>query len=72
VSDLFKALKTGFSTPEKAKRFTGWGTGACQGKLCVYNGLFVLCREGKCFPYTQRLPVEPLPFGALIGVDEVE
>lgn len=61
VEDITKSKSTGISTPEKVKRFTGWGTGPCQGKLCLANGLSILC-DSECSPYTQRLPVYPLPF----------
>jgi sarcosine oxidase subunit alpha len=64
VGDFVEAKKKDFSHPEKIKRFTGWGTGACQGKMCVANGL-TLIGVDHCSPYTQRLPVEPTPLGSL-------
>jgi sarcosine oxidase subunit alpha len=66
VEDLIKSKDMGFSQPEKAKRYTGWGTGPCQGKLCLVNGLSILC-DSECLPYTQRLPVYPLPFSFFEG-----
>lgn len=51
---------------EKAKRLTGWGTGVCQGKLCVANGLRLLGEP----PYTQRLPVQPTPLFLLAALGD--
>ncbi len=61
VKDFELSLRKGFSASEKAKRFTGWGTGVCQGKLCLVNGLRLLGDK----PYTQRLPTQPTPLGWL-------
>lgn len=51
---------------EKAKRSTGWGTGVCQGKLCLVNGLRLLGGA----PYTQRTPVQPTPLALLATLGE--
>lgn len=70
VADFMEAKAKGFSHPEKTKRFTGWGTGACQGKMCVANGL-ILIGVNHCSPYTQRLPVEPTTLGSLVHMEKV-
>ncbi len=69
VSDFEAAARKGLIEPEKIKRFTGWGTGVCQGKHCLYNGLRTLARDGAS-PYTQRLPITPTPFAALASLGD--
>ncbi len=69
VRDFEVAAKKGILGPEKTKRFTGWGTGVCQGKHCLYNGLRTLARDGAS-PYTQRLPITPTPFVVLARLGE--
>lgn len=63
VSDF---AHTGNMGAEKTKRATGWGTGVCQGKLCLANGLRLLNDT----PYTQRLPVQPTPLALLAALGE--
>ena len=35
LSDVERAIKTGFADLEEVKRYTGFGTGPCQGKECL-------------------------------------
>ena len=42
LDDLYSALKQGYNEIESIKRFTGIGTGKCQGKCCVIQSLRVL------------------------------
>jgi bacterioferritin-associated ferredoxin len=42
LDDLFSALEQGYNEIESIKRFTGIGTGKCQGKCCVIQTLRVL------------------------------
>ena len=39
LDDLYSALKQGYNEIESIKRFTGIGTGKCQGKCCVIQTL---------------------------------
>jgi bacterioferritin-associated ferredoxin len=45
LDELFSALGQGYSDIESLKRFTGIGTGKCQGKCCVIQTLRVLDSE---------------------------
>jgi bacterioferritin-associated ferredoxin len=42
LDDLYSALEQGYAEIESLKRFTGIGTGKCQGKCCVVQSLRVL------------------------------
>ncbi|MEM0120255.1 MAG: (2Fe-2S)-binding protein, partial [Thermoprotei archaeon] len=66
VRDFLLAKRKKINGSEKVKRFTGWGTGVCQGKLCVANGMRLLGGQ----PYTQRLPTQPTPLGWLASLGE--
>ncbi len=70
LAEIDHSLARGLSTVEEIKRYTGLGTGPCQGKECV--GL--LCkllidrgalRPAEAQPFTARPPVEPVSFGSL-------
>jgi bacterioferritin-associated ferredoxin len=42
LSELYSALGQGYAEIESLKRFTGIGTGKCQGKCCLVQTLRVL------------------------------
>jgi len=42
LDDLYSALEQGYGQIESLKRFTGIGTGKCQGKCCIVQSLRVL------------------------------
>lgn len=42
LDDVYSALEQGYGEIESIKRFTGIGTGKCQGKCCVVQTLRVL------------------------------
>jgi len=66
VRDFVLAQHKKLRGPEKTKRFTGWGTGVCQGKLCIANGMRILGDR----PYTQRLPTQPTPLAWLASLGD--
>ncbi len=45
LEELYSALEQGYSEIESIKRFTGIGTGKCQGKCCVVQTLRELAGE---------------------------
>lgn len=45
LEELFSALEQGYAEIESLKRFTGIGTGKCQGKCCIIQTLRVLAGE---------------------------
>lgn len=62
LEELESALKQGYTDLESIKRFTGIGTGRCQGKCCLVQTIRALAaRTGSQFPFpTIRPPVVPL------------
>jgi len=70
IGELDRALDRGLTTIEEIKRYTGLGTGPCQGKECVgaLARLLVergLARPEALQPFTARPPAEPITFGLL-------
>lgn len=70
VGEVDRTLAGGLTTVEEIKRYTGLGTGPCQGKECVP----VLCRmliargvltPERAQPFTARPPIEPVTFATL-------
>jgi bacterioferritin-associated ferredoxin len=45
LDDLYSALEQGYDEIESVKRFTGIGTGKCQGKCCLIQTLRVLASD---------------------------
>ena len=74
VYDLEEAIARGYTDIESLKRYTGFGTGFCQGKSCVALCARLLVERGgsAALPLiTPRPPVHPLPLGLLAGLAEV-
>ena len=68
--DLEHAVARGYKDIEEVKRYTGFGTGPCQGKECLSALARHLVARGlvkpeQLRPFTARPPVEPVTFGAL-------
>jgi NAD(P)H-nitrite reductase large subunit len=64
TGDVERAVATGFGDLEEVKRYTGFGTGPCQGKECLRNVALHLCRlTGRALestaPFTSRPPLAP-------------
>ena len=62
--DCFLAIKKGYCDVESVKRYTGFGTGMCQGKQCHATVASLLAREAKAkpehvLPFTPRPPLNP-------------
>jgi NAD(P)H-nitrite reductase large subunit len=73
LHDLDEAITRGYSDMESLKRYTGFGTGWCQGKWCVALCARLLTLRGgsAALPITPRPPLHPLAFGALAGLARV-
>lgn len=70
MSEVDHAIELGLRTIEEIKRYTGLGTGPCQGKECLGVLAMHLCRRGLAEPgtiepFTARPPTEPVTLGAL-------
>ncbi len=75
LEDLEDASKAGFRGIEVMKRYTGVGTGLCQGRYCLPDALLLLAHlEGRPAPEVgyirQRPPLVPTPLSALAVVHE--
>jgi bacterioferritin-associated ferredoxin len=70
VHDLEDAIARGHTDIESLKRYTGFGTGWCQGKWCVALCARLLVERGgsATLPITLRPPVHPLALGDLAGL----
>ena len=74
LSEVERASARGYSGIEVVKRYTGLGTGLCQGRYCLPDALLLLSiLEGRSPSevgfITQRPPAVPTPLGALADLD---
>jgi bacterioferritin-associated ferredoxin len=73
LEDFREAYQEGFSEFESLKRYTGVGTGFCQGKGCLGEAALELARLRGVTPAaipltTIRQPAEPLTFAELAAL----
>lgn len=72
-AEIEHALSLGLSTIEELKRYTGLGTGPCQGKECQATLAAWLQARGHApetlQSFTPRPPTEPVTFGALAALE---
>jgi NAD(P)H-nitrite reductase large subunit len=73
LHELEDAIARGHNDLESLKRYTGFGTGWCQGKSCVAVCARVLAEKGGSaeLPFTPRPPYHPLSLADLAGLAEV-
>src|SRR6476660_452126 len=73
LHELEDAFARGHTDIESLKRYTGFGTGWCQGKGCVALCARLLVERGGSAkgPITPRPPVHPIAFGDLAGLADV-
>jgi sarcosine oxidase, subunit beta len=74
LADIEDAIDSGHTDVESLKRYTGFGTGVCQGKSCVAPVARVLFERTGCAahtisPFTPRPPIAPLPMRLLAAKD---
>jgi len=70
IEDIDHAVAKGYSDVESVKRYTGFGTGMCQGKSCLGAVARHLAQSGalppgRLVPFTPRPPVYPTELSAL-------
>jgi NAD(P)H-nitrite reductase large subunit len=72
-TELEEAIARGHDDIESLKRYTGFGTGWCQGKSCVALCARLLTERGgdASLPITPRPPIHPLRLCDLAGLAEV-
>ncbi len=73
LHDIETCLSLGLCSIEEIKRYTGLGTGPCQGKECLAGLARVLVERGlgeprALQPFTTRPPAEPVTFGSLAAL----
>ena len=66
LADVERAVRTGYADLEEVKRYTGFGTGPCQGKECLAPIACALARltgaaPATIRPFTARPPLQPTP-----------
>lgn len=73
LHELEDAVARGHDDIESLKRYTGFGTGWCQGKGCVALCAQLLAARGgdANLPFTPRPPIHPLRLADLAGLAEV-
>ena len=64
AGDVERAIATGFTDLEEVKRYTGFGTGPCQGKECLRHVALTIARltgrdPAAIAPFTSRPPLAP-------------
>lgn len=62
--DVVRAVAAGFRSIEEVKRYTGFGTGSCQGKECLANVARAIATASgvpaaTLQPFTARSPLAP-------------
>ena len=77
LADLQHTIALGYRTIEEVKRYTGLGTGPCEGKECMVHAarMCVAAHGGDqsaVEPFTSRPPVQPAPLGIFARQDEDE
>ncbi|MEZ4359204.1 MAG: (2Fe-2S)-binding protein [Kofleriaceae bacterium] len=70
LGDLEHCVARGYRDIEEVKRYTGFGTGPCQGKECLAAVALQLARQtgaapSKIAPFTSRPPLSPTPLRLL-------
>lgn len=70
VAEIDHAIALGLESVEEIKRYTGLGTGPCQGKECTVALVRLLLDRGTIGadavqPFTARPPAEPVTLAAL-------
>ena len=75
LDDIEHAARGGYRHIEEVKRYTGLGTGPCEGKECMALCALLLARAAgvaenemkSIAPFTTRPPVTPVSFATLAG-----
>jgi sarcosine oxidase subunit beta len=70
LADLERSVARGYADIEEVKRYTGFGTGPCQGKECMALVAIELARLTKqppeaIAPFTSRPPIASTPLRLL-------
>jgi bacterioferritin-associated ferredoxin len=71
--ELDRAIAEGYRDIESLKRYTGFGTGICQGKWCLALCASRLAEKGgdASQPMTPRPPLHPVRLSTLAALTEL-
>lgn len=74
LHELDACMARGFKDIESVKRYTGFGTGWCQGKWCLALCARLVAERGGEVgkPITPRPPYHPVSLGTLAGLGEMD
>ena len=74
LADVEHAVALGYRDLEEVKRYTGFGTGWCQGKQCLSLCARLIHERGGDVdkPITPRPPYHPVPLAALAGLGDLD
>ena len=74
LADVKSCIERGYRDIESIKRYTGLGTGICQGRSCLALISRLLASgsdgQGTVEPFTQRPPLHPVALGLLGSLDD--
>jgi sarcosine oxidase subunit beta len=73
--DVRHSISLGYTDIEEVKRYTGFGTGPCQGKECLALVATTLAEAtgrdpASIPPFTARSPITPTPLGLLASASD--
>lgn len=70
LHEVEAAIERGYDDLESLKRYTGFGTGWCQGKSCHAACARLLAERGRAVdaPFTSRPPYHPTELRVLAGL----
>ncbi|MDC3954655.1 (2Fe-2S)-binding protein [Polyangium jinanense] len=74
LHELEAAFERGYRDIESVKRYTGFGTGWCQGKWCLALCARLVHERGGDVdkPITPRPPYHPVSLSVLAGLDDLD
>jgi NAD(P)H-nitrite reductase large subunit len=75
LHEVEQAIELGHRDIESVKRYTGFGTGWCQGKQCLSLCARLIHERGgeaPLYPITPRPPFHPVPLAHLAALIEDE
>lgn len=74
LHDVEHSIDLGYADIEEVKRYTGFGTGPCQGKECLaivarVISLHTDVNPNEIRPFTSRQPIAPTPLALFASIE---